>query len=394
MALTACSVGSTDPGLGGGLPPGQSPSASSSATTASAASISANVRPRATVAVSKVLTLTAKDGTLDSVAVTAGARRTPVKGAISSDGTTWKATQRLEPGLKYRLTAVASDANGLKVTRRQTFHAQALTLDQQTFPSIAPLAGQVVGVGMPLIVKFDVPVTNRASIERHLHVVTRPAQVGSWHWISSTEVHWRPKDYWRAGTTVTVNADINSVPAGNGIYGQLSRSVRFKIGAAVISKVNVLAHNMKVYRNGTLLRTVPVTSGMPGFVTRSGIKVIIQKYRHIDMKSSTIGISDPNSPNFYDIPVDYALRVTYSGEFVHAAPWSEASQGLENVSHGCVGMSTSNAIWFYDLSKVGDVVKVTGSDRHMTLTNGYGDWTESFAQYKKGSALYKAHTAG
>jgi hypothetical protein len=81
------------------------------------------------------------------------------------------------------------------------------------------------------------------------------------------------------------------------------------------------------------------------------------------------------------------MRVTYSGEFVHAAPWSVGYQGSANVSHGCVGMSTANAAWLYNLTHRGDIVDVSGSSRHMTLTNGYGDWTESFAQYKKGSAL-------
>ncbi|MGH3494595.1 MAG: L,D-transpeptidase, partial [Sciscionella sp.] len=168
----------------------------------------------------------------------------------------------------------------------------------------------------------------------------------------------------------------------------------FQIGSRVIDRININTHHMKVFKDGKLLRSIPISAGMPGFITRSGIKVIIQKYRHIEMKSSTIGISNPSSPNFYDIPVDYALRVTYSGEFLHAAPWQGGNQGVANVSHGCVGMSTENAIWFFALSKVGDVVDVTGSDRQMTLTNGYGDWTETFAQYQKGSALYHPTTAG
>jgi lipoprotein-anchoring transpeptidase ErfK/SrfK len=236
-------------------------------------------------------------------------------------------------------------------------------------------------------VHFDVPISDKASIEKHLTVSNTSHQKGAWHWISDSEVHWRPVHYWKPGTTVTVKADIDSVPAGNGVYGQLSRSSTFRVGSSMVSKVNAKTDQMKTYINGKLARTIPITTGKPGFVTRSGIKVIVEKFRHKRMDSETIGIAN-NSPNGYNLDdVEYAMRVTYSGEFVHAAPWSVGSQGYANVSHGCTGMSTSNAAWLYNLSKPGDVVEYTGTDRHMTLDNGYGDWNESFQQYKAGSAL-------
>ncbi len=204
--------------------------------------------------------------------------------------------------------------------------------------------------------------------------------------MSDTEVHWRPKKYWEPGTKVTVDADINSVAAGNGIYGQMSRSTSFKIGHAVFQKIDLAKHRLRVFRNGNLLRTIPVTGGKAGFTTRSGIKVIIEKTRIKVMDASTIGIN-PGEAEYYRLDVPYAMRVTYSGEFVHGAPWSVGSQGLENVSHGCVGMNMTNAAWLYDLTQRGDVVVVTGSDRKMEPGNGYTDWNKSFAEYQKGSAL-------
>ena len=240
---------------------------------------------------------------------------------------------------------------------------------------------------MPVIVRFDVPVSHKAAIERHLSVTNSSGQKGAWHWISDSEVHWRPVHYWKPGTDVTVKADINSVPAGNGIYGQVSRTSTFHVGQAVISKVNMVSHRMKVFVNGKLARNIPITTGQPGFTTRSGIKVIVEKFRHKRMDSETIGIAH-NDPNGYDLDdVEYAMRVTYSGEFVHAAPWSVGSQGYSNVSHGCTGMSTANAGWLYSISKPGDVVDYTGTNKPMTLDNGYGDWNEPFAQYKQGSAV-------
>jgi len=230
-------------------------------------------------------------------------------------------------------------------------------------------------------------VTDKATIEKHLSVTSTPKQTGAWHWISDHEVHWRPKSYWRAGTDVAVDVDINSVPAGAGIFGQEDRHVEFHVGSANIYKVNAQTHQMQVFSDGQLLRTIPITTGKPGFITRSGVKVIIEKFRRHRMNSETIGIGRDN-PEYYDLDnVEYAMRVTYSGEFVHAAPWSVGSQGYANVSHGCTGMSTSNAGWLYSISKRGDVVEYTGTDRQMEFTNGYGDWNESFATYAKGSAL-------
>ena len=164
--------------------------------------------------------------------------------------------------------------------------------------------------------------------------------------------------------------------------------MEFHVGSANIYKVNARTHQMQVFSDGRLLRTIPITTGeQPKFTTRSGTKVIIEKYRHKRMNSETIGI-DPNSADGYDLDdVEYAMRVTYSGEFVHSAPWSVGDQGYANVSHGCTGMSTSNAGWLYSMSKRGDVVEYTGTDRQMEFTNGYGDWNESFATYAKGSAL-------
>jgi lipoprotein-anchoring transpeptidase ErfK/SrfK len=362
--------------------------ARTSAPPVSEASVSSNIRDRArNVSVAKTLELHAKDGTFDSVRVTIGGGKKRLQGELADGGTTWTATQRLEPGLRYTVQATAVDDDGLKARSTSVFRTDDLTLDEQTYPSIAPLEGETVGVGMPVIVQFDVAVTDHASIEKHLSVETSPRQIGAWHWISDHEVHWRPKRYWKPDTEVTVNADINSVPAGNGIYGQLSRSTSFTIGDSVVSKVDIDAHEMKVYVNGDLARTMPISAGKPGFITRSGTKVIIEKIRHKTMDAATIGISK-DDPEYYNLDVEYAMRVTYSGEFLHAAPWSSGSQGIANVSHGCVGMSMEDAAWLFDITKRGDVVEVTGSDRYMTLTNGYGDWNASFADYKQGSALH------
>jgi lipoprotein-anchoring transpeptidase ErfK/SrfK len=388
-ALTGCNGSPETPGTAqepGGTG-GASASASGSPTPqVPSVKLMSNVKKGARdVPVDTRLTIEAENGTLQKVSVTSSAGSIP--GKLSGDQATWVATSLLEPGTAYAVTTVAQRADGSKVTKRSTFDTVDLSLDQQTFPSVAPLQGETVGVGMPVIVTFDVAVKDKATIEKHLHVTSTPKQPGAWHWLSDHEVHWRPKTYWKAGTDVSVDVDINSVPAGAGIYGQEDRHVDFHVGSANIYKVNAQTDQMQVFSNGKLLRTIPVTTGKPGFTTRSGIKVIIEKFRRHTMNSETIGIGK-NNPEYYNISdVEYAMRLTYSGEFLHAAPWSVADQGHSNVSHGCTGMSTANAAWLYAMSKRGDVVVYTGTDRPMEFTNGYGDWNESFQTYRRGSAL-------
>jgi len=347
--------------------------------------ISTNVK-RAGVPVDQELKLTARNGTLTKVTVTSGAGQLP--GKLSKDGSSWTATGRLEPGAKYVVSGVGKDSEGARDTDTTKFRTDNLTLDEQTYPSVAPLAGETVGIGMPVIVSFDVPVTDKASFEKHMSVQSSPQQPGAWHWVSDYEAHWRPKSYWQAGTDVSVDVDVNSVDAGNGIYGQESRQVDFSIGDANVYKVDMDSHVMRVFSNGSLLRTIPITTGEePKFTTRSGTKVIIEKFRKKRMNSETVGIAR-DSPDAYNIAgVEYAMRVTYSGEFIHAAPWSVGSQGSANVSHGCTGMSTADAGWLYNMTRRGDVVEYSGTDRWMEFDNGYGDWTEDFATYRQGSAL-------
>lgn len=385
LALTGCSV---NPLSTGAAKPAKASTSASPTPKVFTGKITATVRPHQHgVHLDKKLRVKVHGAALQDVSLRT--KDGPVPGKFVDDNSTWRATGLLDPDTKYTLSAVAVDHDGLRGHFKRSFHTRKLTLDEQTYPSFYPTDGATVGIGMPVIIKFDVPVTAKARIEKHLHVTTEPQQVGAWHWISDNEVHWRPKHYWKAGTTVTVNADIGSVPAGNGIYGQLDRTETFHIGRAQVLKVNLDSDQLTVHQDGHVIRTIPVSAGKePQFTTRSGTKVIVSKESHTRMNSETIGI-DPNSPQGYDLDdVRYAMRLTFSGEYLHAAPWSVAAQGHANTSHGCTGMSMANAHWLFDHSMIGDPVEFSGTNRPMTLTNGYGDWNESFAEYKQGSALH------
>ena len=242
---------------------------------------------------------------------------------------------------------------------------------------------------MPVIVTFDVPVTDKAA-DREAHDGHQRAAAARLVALAQRQRGaLAPEDATgRPAPTSTVDVDVNSVPAGNGIYGQETAHVDFHVGDAQSTRSTRRPTRCRSSATASCSGPSPITTGKPGLhhplaASRSSSRSSASKR----MNSETVGI-DPNSADGYDIDdVEYAMRVTYSGEFLHAAPWSVGAQGYANVSHGCTGMSTANADWLYDMSKRGDVVEYTGTDRPMTLTNGYGDWNESFAAWTAGSAL-------
>ncbi|WP_256792568.1 Ig-like domain-containing protein [Terrabacter sp. Ter38] len=340
------------------------------------------------VSVDTRVTASAEKGTLKKASLSYKSKkgnRIPVDGTL--DGGTWTASDLLEPGVKYTLDLTAEDSDGKTTEATETFRTANLTLDDQVYVAVSPRDGGTVGIGMPVVVRFDLPVVDKASFEKHMKVTSTPAQAGSWYWLSSREAHWRPKTYWKAGTKVHVEADLNGVPAGADRYGQMSRTSDFTIGRAVVAKVNLKTDQLDLFINGKWTKRIPVTGGRPGFVTRSGVKVIMDKQTNITMRAETIGLKK-DDPNYYaDTPVKYAMRVTNSGEFLHTAPWSVADQGKRNVSHGCTGMSDANGQWLFGQMQIGDVVETTGTTRPMTMGNGYSDWNLSWAKWAAGSAL-------
>ncbi len=372
----------------GADPAGNDSGAGNSDTPPPPAALSTNVEPGAKdVAVDTPVSVSVQDGTLDAVDVKAGRGDKTLAGRFNADKTRWTASDLLEPGMQYLVSAEASNSGGGVSKARTPFTTQALTLDQQTYPSLTPLQHETVGVGMPVIVQFDVPVHNRAAFERHMHVTAKPATVGTWHWVSDQEVHWRPKQYWKSGTVVHVDVDVNGVNAGNGIYGQMDRSLDFTIGQSVIMKADLQSDEMKVMLDGSLARTIAITGGKPGYETRSGTKLIVEKFESKRMDAATVGVQ-PGDPEYYNIPeVQYAQRVTFTGEFLHAAPWSVYAQGAYNVSHGCVGMSTEDGAWLFGVTHRGDPVEVTGTSRGLEDGNGWTDWNGSWKDYKSASAL-------
>jgi len=298
----------------------------------------------------------------------------------------WTPEAQLAYGTGYTVTATAVNADDAETTATATF--TTVTPATLSTPSIGPLDGTTVGVGMPIRVFFDDAVADKAAVESHLLVTTSTPTDGVWSWLNDAEVHFRPSTYWPANTQVTLNADLYGVSFGDGVWGEKDRTVSFTIGEEHVSVADAAAHTLTVYDSDQIVQTYPMSAGSSENPTHNGAHVVLEKHDAITMDSSTFGLA-VDAPGGYRTDVRYATRISNNGEFVHAAPWSVASQGSANVSHGCINLSTERAKWFFDFSQPGDVVEVINSiGGPLTQADGdIYDWAVSWEDWKAGSAL-------
>jgi lipoprotein-anchoring transpeptidase ErfK/SrfK len=336
----------------------------------------------------------AAGGTLGDVAVRNVEGRS-VKGRLSADRRTWTSTEPLGYSRSYAVTAVATNSAGRQTSVTSRF--STLTPATFTMPYLFP-SGRVgrVGVGQPITVHFDEPVADKAAAEQALRVTATPATQGGWNWFDNQSVHWRPRTYWKPGTKVTVEANVYGVHVGNGIYGEQDVSTSFTVGPSRIATVDDRTHMMTVRISGNVVRRIPVSMGRGGsvtvkgktiyFTTQSGPHVVQEKYPIKEMSSESYGLP-VDDPLGYKEKIPLAVRVSGDGEFVHAASWSVADQGVRNVSHGCINISPDNAKWFYKTFSYGDIVDIKHTGVLLRPGNKYGDWMVSWADWVAGSAL-------
>jgi lipoprotein-anchoring transpeptidase ErfK/SrfK len=305
-------------------------------------------------------------------------------GAVSPDGVSWAATEKLGYGKTYTLAVTAQGASGPAITQQSTF--STVSPSKQSFVSMNPLNGQTVGIGQPLAFYFSekAPAPDKAKAEEAIKIRTEPAVEGAFYWFNSREVHWRPKDYWKPGTKVSIDIDVYGRDLGNGAWGQEDRKATITIGDAVVLKADGASHQMTIEKNGQLLRTMPVSLGSPSFPSNNGVHVVTEHHAKKIMDSTTYGL--PIEAGGYRTEVEWAVRISNGGEFLHAAPWSVGDQGRRNVSHGCINMSTADAKWIFDLVKKGDIVQITNSGGpNLRSWDGFGDWQIPWDQWVKGN---------
>ncbi|NJP33733.1 L,D-transpeptidase [Micromonospora thermarum] len=307
-----------------------------------------------------------------------------VEGTLAADGGSWLPSGALEYGETYTATVTATGDDGRPATATSTFTTMAKPAKQVRISSFLG-DGQVVGVGMPLIVKFGraIPEDHRDDLQRRMTVTATPAQEGIWHWVSPTEVRYRPKEFWKANSTVSYRIQAGGLPLGDGWYGRSDLSVDVKIGPSLVMTVDNRTKRMTVAKDGNVVKTIPVSLGKKSTPSSSGTMVVIEKLR----KTVFDTLEELGPEDGYRTKIDYAQRLTWGGEFIHAAPWSEGQQGTVNVSHGCVNVSMANGAWLFANTRIGDPITVKGTERRLQNGNGWTDWNMSWEEYVKGSAL-------
>jgi lipoprotein-anchoring transpeptidase ErfK/SrfK len=379
LATASLAVGCTHGATTAGSPlPGSSP-------TAAAPVLTALQQQGTTVPWSRPLTLSVTDGTLNSVAATG-------PGAAALDGTLangiWTSATTLVPARSYAVIAEVSDTQGKTLTLSQTYVASPA--EKVLHASISPGAGAVVGVGQPIIVRFDQKVSgpaNRQAVLDRLRVTTTPAVEGAWRWYNSFEVHYHGEHFWKSGTKVAVHADLGLLHlTGTKTWGSTHPvDDAFTIGKDYESVVDISAHVMHVYLDHKLIRTIKVSTGRDKYPTKGGVHIVLTREKSHTYNSGTVGIPTDGPGGYYE-KLPWSMRISNGGAFVHANPQTVGVQGRRNVSHGCVNTSVADAQWFYYHSQLGDPVDIIHAVvKPVRWDAGMADWNYTWVQWKAGN---------
>ncbi|MFF3918783.1 Ig-like domain-containing protein [Streptomyces sp. NPDC001852] len=334
---------------------------------------------------SGALKVSVAKGKLTEVTVKDAKGRT-VPGSIAGGGASWTPSTHLAAATKYTVHAVARDSEGREAAEDSSF--TTLTPKNTFLGYFTPEDGSTVGVGMPFSVDFTRGITHSDAVEKAIRIRTEPAVDVEGHWFGNDRLDFRPEKYWKAGTKVTVDLDLDGVEGRDGVYGKQHKTIRFTIGRNQVSVVDAEKHTMKVTQDGKVIKTLPVTTGKPGYDTWNGQMVISEKLAVTRMNGETVGYGGE-----YDIKdVPHAMRLTTSGTFLHGNYWGGDAFGNYNASHGCVGLrdvrggydGSTPAAWMFNHSMIGDVVIVKNAhDRTVDPANGFNGWNMSWADWTK-----------
>ncbi|MCW2880624.1 MAG: ErfK/YbiS/YcfS/YnhG family protein [Sphaerisporangium sp.] len=379
LLIASCSSGagpsSSGPGAGGGT--------SAPATPAPQIKISP-VKGASKVRPDKSVVVTASNGELQEVTVKAGGKT--LQGEFDAGHTKWISKGPLKLSSNYTVSAKASGGGG-PAAATSSFTTLKPSQELQISDVTPNRKGEIVGVGMPIMVTFSQPVGDKKTVEESLEVTAQKPVDGAWRWINDKLVIYRPAKYWPAHQKIRFAAHLEGVRAGKDMYGVKNYATTMQVGAAWVSSVNTRTHSMIVKRDGKIVQKMAISAGKATtreYTTTNGVHLTMERGNPVTMISPGKKKGDPG---YYKEVVDHAVRISNSGEYVHSAPWSVGSQGRANVSHGCVNARPDQAKWFYDNFHRGDVVKIAGTTRSLEWNNGWGFWQLPFKQWKKGSAL-------
>jgi lipoprotein-anchoring transpeptidase ErfK/SrfK len=325
-------------------------------------------------------------GTITKVTVKSSAGG-PVTGSLSAGKTRWHSTYALPTGSSYKVTASGTDSGGHPVTVTSSFRTRT---PSDTFATeIYEGDDATYGVGMPIMLTFSRPITDKAAVERSLQITTSKPVIGAWYWDGSEQLDFRPRDYWPANTTVSFDGHFNGVEGAKGVYGVHDLTQSFSIGQSVIAVASASAHRTEIYVDGKPTYGWPISTGRTTMPTPDGTYLSVQKNNPVRMIGGKKG-----TPGYYNELVNWAVRFTFSGDYYHSAPWSVVDQGTTNVSHGCVNLPPADAETFYQLAIPGDPMTIESSPKAGDWDDGWTEWFLSWSQYLAGSATHMAVEAG
>jgi lipoprotein-anchoring transpeptidase ErfK/SrfK len=320
------------------------------------------------------------DGRIESVTLTSTSGEA-VPGTFAADGSSWSATAPLKFNTEYSYTYVVTDAAGRETTTTQSFNTVSSTHEADA--AIYPLDGMKVGVGQPLQVIFSEPVVNRDAVEKAIKITSSAGQAGAFHWFSDTMVRYRPETFWAANSTVTMDMQLFGVDLGNGQIANFNKKANVHFGDKKVAIADAAAHTFTLSVNDQVVKTLPVSMGDKRFPSARGYAVLMEKNRHDHFRAASIGLK-PGDPAYYgEVDVEYAIRLTLSGAYIHQALESAYPYiGNTNVSHGCIGFAPDGAAWVFNNMTTGDVVQIINTEGdYAALDDGYGDWNIPWAEY-------------
>ncbi|MFJ8310525.1 MULTISPECIES: Ig-like domain-containing protein [unclassified Streptomyces] len=361
----------------------------SAAKDASTLKITISAKDGSTNASINDVTVKAEGGKLSDVTMTAVQGGKAVPGTLAADGLSWKPTGKVERGTQYKIAANGKDDKGRAATENSQF--TTVSSKNSFIGTYTPDDGATVGVGMPVSFTFDKAITNKKDVLSHITVTSSSGQQVVGHWFGSQRLDFRPQDYWKADSKVTMKIALDGVQGAQGVYGVQSKEVTFTIGRNQVSTVDVKTQEMTVQQDGKTVKTIPVSTGSAEHPTYNGQMVISEKFTQTRMNGDSVGFGGE-----YDIKdVPHAMRLSSSGTFIHGNYWGDPSVfGNDGTSHGCVGMKDvkgaagdTPAKWMFDHSLIGDVVVVKGSqDKTIAPDNGLNGWNMPWAQWTADSA--------
>ena len=258
--------------------------------------------------------------------------------------------------------------------------------------------GQTLGVGIPIIAFLSRPITDARGFADATKVTVNGRPVhGAWYFErkygdpgNPIEADYRLQGFWPAHSRIHLGLPVKGVSAGKGLAFDDNLTLDFATGDARIATVDAATHKLTVTDDGKLWGTFPVSLGADATRTRRGTKVIMEKY-------PTTCMHDTNG-TYYECGIKWDQRLTYTGEYLHAAPWNCTGHpgctgpanniGHADSSNGCTNLWPQVAKRLYHFLRIGDVIEYpNASGPPMTLGKGYGDWNLSWSQWQTGGLV-------